>query len=217
MYNLIISNGIYIMVICGYYSLYYPLFSLYVFLKAMSTNHYINYCHLYPNPQLYRWKHLIRLTDTGHIANFLFYYHPEYLPLCHNVLFTIFAGYYASKILFSMEDKDDKYDTGKLNKQIWFIVGEINHLVPYSIIFYYNTQQKYLFDNTNLLYSFGWVYSWLIFIYIPWRLYTNDSVYSVWDTSVPFKMKFAVFAMIHFIIYIGNTIGGCVNTISNDI
>ena len=77
-YDFIVKNGIYIILGCSYYSLYNPLLALYIFLKSFSANYYMNFNDLYPNPQLYRWKHLIRLTDTGHYANFLFYFNPSY-------------------------------------------------------------------------------------------------------------------------------------------
>ena len=46
------------------------------------------------------WKHMIRLTDTSHIANFLSYYYTPFLPVAHNIHFAISTGYYLA-IFFS--------------------------------------------------------------------------------------------------------------------
>lgn len=205
-YDIIIKNGVYIMLGCLYYSFYDIKLALYIYLKAFSANYYYNFNYLYSNPSLYKWKHLIRLTDTGHYANFLFYFYPNTLPICHNIHFIITFGYYITKICFGLKDKDDK-DCKTLINGLQILHCEINHSFPYLILLYNNVNQIHEFDKYTLIYSYIWVYSWLMFIYIPWRYYTGDSVYSVFDNSVSWKIKTTIFLMFHGIIYIANQIG----------
>jgi len=215
-YDFLIKNGIYIILGCSYYSLYNPLLALYIFLKSFSANYYMNFYHLYPNPQLYRWKHLVRLTDTGHYANFLFYFNPSYLPICHNILFIISFGYYFTKLFFNMKDTDDR-NHANLITSLQTIHCELNHSMPYLIVFYFNTQNKYEFNINTLIQTYVWCYCWLIFIYIPWRCFTGDYVYSVLDPKqTSFKLQFIIILILHFIIFIGNTIGMYANNIATN-
>ena len=46
----------------------------------------------------------------------------------------------------------------------------LNHNLSYILIFYYmisNKKREYDFDNYSLIYTFLWLYIWLIFIYTP--------------------------------------------------
>uniref|UniRef100_A0A6C0BSC9 Uncharacterized protein n=1 Tax=viral metagenome TaxID=1070528 RepID=A0A6C0BSC9_9ZZZZ len=214
LYNIIIENGVYIIFGCSYLSLKYPLLSFYIYLKSFSANYYFCFSKFYPNPSLYKWKHLIRLTDTGHYANFLFYFYPEYLPISHNILFVITFAYYITKCFFNMKDTDDR-----VNKQIiqslQIIHCEINHTFPYMIVFYHNTQSNYIFDNNTLIYSYLWVYIWLIFIWGPWILMTGDPVYSILDKKTPFTTKMAVVLIMHLLVYIANYSGYLINHVCN--
>jgi len=215
LYNFFIKNGIFIILFCSYFSIYNPLLAFYVYLKTFSANYYICFKHLYPKPELYKWKHLIRLTDTGHYANFLFYFNPTFLPICHNVQFIISFGYYFTKFFFNMKDTDDR-DNANLISSLQSIHCNINHSIPYLILLYSNCHGIYEFNTKSLLLSYGWCYCWLIFIYIPWRYYTGDCVYSILDpkhTSI--KLQFIILLLLHFIIFIGNTFGMITNNIIN--
>jgi hypothetical protein len=212
-YDVIIKNGVYIICVCGIYSVYNPILSLYIYLKAFSANYYYHYSFLYPIPRLYKWKHLIRLTDTGHIANFLFYFYPPALPICYNVQFIICFAYHITINFFAMKDKDDA-ETKTLINELQVFHCEINHSVPYLILCYFNTQQKYDFNSYTLWYSYVWVYSWLLFVYTPWRYYTSDSVYSVLDNSVSLKTKGCIVGIVHILIYVANQSGYYMNEIS---
>jgi hypothetical protein len=214
LYNIIIENGIYIIVGCSYLSLYYPLLSLYIFLKAFSANYYLCFSKFYPNPSLYKWKHLIRLTDTGHYANFLFYFYPEHLPISHNILFVITFAYYVTKFFFNMKDTDDR-NNKEIISELQTIHCEINHTIPYLIIFYHNTQSNYIFDNNTLIYSYLWIYFWLICIWSPWTLITGDPVYSILDKKTPFNIKLSIVVIVHLIVYIANYSGYLINHVCN--
>jgi hypothetical protein len=214
LYNIIIENGIYIILGCSYLSFYYPLLSFYIYLKSFSANYYLCFSKLYSNPELFKWKHLIRLTDTGHYANFLFYFYPEYLPISHNILFVITFAYYVTKYFFNMKDIDDRHNKQVISS-LQIIHCEINHTVPYIIMFYHNTQSNYIFDNNTLIYSYLWVYVWLICIRGPWTLITGDPVYSILDMKTPYTTKICVVTIVHFMIYFANTLGCYINYVCN--
>jgi len=81
--------------------IYLPLF---FFLKSFSVNYFLNFNHLYENPEWVKWKHMTRLTDTGHIASFLFYYNKSFLPIAHNIHFIITFAYHSTKYLLGLKE-----------------------------------------------------------------------------------------------------------------
>jgi len=201
------KNGFDILLICLYHSFYNPILSLYIFLKAFSINYYYNFCHLYPQPSLYRWKHIIRLTDTGHIANFLFYFYPNMLPLCHNVHFMIGFGYYYTTHYLGMTSTDHIKNNPDICEVLHTIHGHMTHTLPYLILLYTNTQQKHIFDQHTFFQTITWVYCWLLFVYFPWRYYTGDPVYSILSNNTSNYTKVFVFVLFHGVIFASNELG----------
>ena len=63
------------------------------------------------------------------------------------------------------------------------------------------------FTLQDLMYSFSWIYFWLIFIYIPWRYITNDPVYSVLSIETPIKTQILFITLIHFVFIFSNFTG----------
>ena len=199
LYNIIIENGIYIIMGCVYLSQYYPLLSFYMYLKVFSANYYLFFSHYYQYPKLYKWKHLIRLTDTGHYANFLIYFYPKYLPLAHNILFVISFAYYTTTYFFKMQDTDNRANSKMINT-LQQIHCHVNHTCPYLIALYYNMYNKYNFNFASLIYSYLWLYSWFCFIWLPWYIITGDPVYSVLDIKTSNKVKLSVITLVHILI-----------------
>ena len=134
--NYLLKNGVDILILCLYHGLTDPKFAFYTFLKAFSMNYCLNFSYLYPDSEKYKWKHMVRLTDTGHIANFLFYFYPEYLPLCYNVHFVISSGYYITIIYFGMKENDEIINHPDIFTFLHDIYSHINHTVPYLILLY---------------------------------------------------------------------------------
>lgn len=188
-----------------------PLLGIYYYLKMFSWNYYVNFNYLYDNPNLYKWKHMIRLTDTGHIANLLYFFYPSTLPVCHNIHFVISIGYYTVKIFFGMQDSDDRI-APELYAPLQDIHCNLNHSVPFLILLVQNSKNDYEFNNYTLLYSYLWVYCWLFFIYIPWRYYTNDPVYSVLQNNISNKKKIIIIVLIHVLLYSANKFGELLQT-----
>lgn len=201
------NNGFDIILLCLYHSFEQPILSLYVFLKAFSVNYYINFGHLYPQPLFYRWKHLVRLTDSGHIANFLFYFYPNMLPLCHNVHFVISSGFYFTSFFLGMKSTNDTIEHPDICSSIQVIYTHINHTLPYMILLYSNTKQQYIFDEHTFFQTILWLYGWLFFIYFPWRYYTGDPVYSILGNQTSIFMKVTVIMIFHGLAFWGNEFG----------
>jgi hypothetical protein len=92
----------------------------------------------------------------------------------------------------------------------------IHHTVPYllvSTLLSHEGKNREIicvneYNNINLAYTYAWVYSWFVFIYIPWRIYTNDTVYSILDLKQTPKPIMIVFIIaLHLIIYLSNITG----------
>ena len=81
------------------------------------------------------------------------------------------------------------------------------HILPLFLLSYDLCSNSYLFDNNSLFYSVLWSVSWVLFILLPWKYFTNDSIYSIFDDDVPFSKKSTVVLSILALIYISNTIG----------
>tara|TARA_A100001015_G_scaffold312774_1_gene418607 strand:- start:1183 stop:1902 length:720 start_codon:yes stop_codon:yes gene_type:complete len=210
------KNGLWIPICCFCYFLNTGdyLLSWYVFLKGFSANYYFNFNHLYRYPHLVKWKHMIKLTDSGHIANFLFYFYPKIFGgVSHNILFIISFAYYLCVYLFDMKDEDMINHRDIIEK--WhFIHEKLNHILPYMFVAgnmlysrFQNENTVCLFNNYSLMYTYIWLYTWFLFIYIPWYYYTGDSVYSVLSLKKPFKLRAGIVLAVNILAYVSNRIG----------
>jgi hypothetical protein len=131
------------------------------------------------------------------------------LPLAHNVHFIITFAYWFAKLFLGMKDQDDR------NNDPTIVVFErlmtaSNHGLVYSIILYRmlsDTQCNSYFTITDFKYTCIWLYSWAIFIYIPWRYFTGDPVYSILANDVPVKTVLSAFVLMNSCAYISNFIG----------
>jgi len=215
-----IQNGFYIHFITAflYYITHNPYLSWNISIKLYSMNYFYWYGHLFsylPNPK-YNWiKQFVRFTDSGHIASFLPLFYKPSLPLCHNVHFVIMTGYWIGKLVFGISDAD-RQNSSEANTIIeWHmdLCTYIHHSVPYSFIYLLwkeNMDNKKMvcndqYEYNSLFYTYVWLYIWFLFIYMPWRLYTKDCVYSILDSKqTPLHLIFFFVAFVHFLIYVGN-------------
>lgn len=211
-YNNLIKNGLYL----PFVSLLIYLFlddihlSIFFFLKAFSINYFFHYDYLYPKPNIYRWKHIARLTDTGHIASFMFYFNKNTIPLAHNIHFVIDSGFFITKLFFKMNDTDTIDKSNYINSHVMKIHEYLNHSIGYIIIVHYmlnNNNINYEFNNTSLLLTFLWLYVWLFFIYVPWVLITNDYLYNILEPSKPLYFRLSMILFINLLAYISNYVG----------
>ena len=78
-------------------------------LKAFSANYWYHFYDLYDYniPVKYNQiKQIVRFTDTGHIASFLYYFYPKFFPIAFNVHFAITFSYWITVKCFDMKDTD---------------------------------------------------------------------------------------------------------------
>ena len=211
--NKLVKNGLYIppLHLCLHYITNDFFLSTIITQKLYVTNYYYHFEHLYdfvPHP--YNWiKQFVRFTDTGHIVSFLYYFEPRFLPLAHNVHFMITFGYWVSKLCLGMSDADDRHTEETI---LWFERSWVyaNHGLVYALVLYKimtDTTCTISFSNTDLQYTYMWLYAWFIFIYIPWRYYTRDPVYSILNNHSSLKTKITIFIMMNSFVYLSNYIG----------
>lgn len=179
--------------------------------KLYVANYYYHYEHLYhfvPHP--YNWiKQFTRFTDTGHFVSFLYYFNPQMLPLAHNVHFIITFAYWFAKLFLGMEDQDDRNNDPVIVAFERFWTAS-NHGLVYSIILYRmmnETQCNNYFTVTDFKYTCLWLYSWCIFIYVPWRYFTGDAVYSILANDRPINTMLSAFILMNSCAYISNLVG----------
>ena len=216
MYLKYIKNGYYIPPI--HIILYFITKDIYlsttITLKLYSTNYFYWFSdHFNFLPQPYtQLKQFIRFTDTGHIVSLLYYIdNKRYLPLAYNVHFVITSGYWFGKICLDMKDADSLEDAVIIR---WFndSITYSMHIIPYMLILYETYNCSYdecslFFTNNDLYYSYLWLYSWFLFIYIPWRIITNDAVYSILEYNVPNRRKIIFISFIHLLFIVSNYSG----------
>lgn len=220
MFDLLIKNGFYIHLLqaCLYYTTQNIYISSIVAIKMYSVNYFYWYGNQFtfmPNPR-HNWiKQFTRLTDTGHFASFLPLFFPSILPVAHNVHFIIMSGYWIGKCAFNLKDAD-KLNFPDILDWHTDLCTYIHHSVPYLLIHYLFSQQHadisincdYEYNMDTLKYTFAWLYGWLFFIYIPWRVYTGDPIYSILDAKqTPKKYICGFIVAVHALALLSNKVG----------
>ena len=221
--KIVTKNGIYIHFI--YFLLYHMTQNVYlsaaITFKLYSINYFYWFGHIYtylPNPRNNWIKQFIRFTDTGHIASFIVLFYPRLLPIAHNIHFIIMSGYWIGKFGFNLQDADkivcnkSNPDTSDIIDTHTDICTYMHHTIPYMLVLaqMHDSERSCLveYNNANLLYTYYWLYTWAICIYIPWRLITNDAVYSILDqTQTPSLLMILFIGFIHILVYLSNIIG----------
>jgi len=213
-----IKNGMYIHIIHAVLAYKYNLYlASCIAIKLYSVNYFLWYGHLLTylkNPR-YNWvKQFIRFTDTGHIAALMIISYPDLLPVSHNILFIIMAGYWLGKFVFRLKDADKLENVTDLDESHTDLCTYIHHSVPYILIvraMLISSADSVCFidyDNVNLLYTYVWLYAWFLFIYLPWRRYTGDTVYSILDSKItPTPVIIGFVGFIHVLVFISNYVG----------
>ena len=217
MLTTIIKNGMYIHVIHAALTYTYNFYlASCISIKLYSINYFYWYGHLLnylKNPRLNWVKQFIRFTDTGHIASFMIILYPQLIPLSHNVLFIIMAGYWLGKFVFNLKDADKLNNALDLNDSHTDMCTYIHHSVPYILIIramrlQTDTTCELQYSNSNLNNTYIWLYVWFLFVYLPWRRYTGDTVYSILDSKVtPMPVIISFVGFIHLLVYISNWVG----------
>jgi len=211
----------------GYYILFmplliYPLTRNHIFatatitLKLFQSNYFFWYYpkfDYFPNIRaLNQMKQMVRFTDTGHLASILAMQSPKYMPLAFNVHFAITFGYWIAKLALKFDDADNSngHEYSMAFDRFW---GGLVHSVPLAIIL-----QNILTNNPidecrdyftprDLTLSCAWLWVWGLFIYIPWRVRTQDPVYAFLRWNGPRVVQIASVVLMHGLLVVSNTAG----------
>jgi len=219
-----LKNGMFLpfLFIFLFYKTNHLFLSSIITLKLYPTNYffwfYKSYYYIKPPYQFYNQiKQFVRLTDTSHLASFIYYYYPPFFPIAFNIHFIITVGYWTGKILLNAKDSDDigyeyEYVYWYNNTLVYLIHGfPLVLLVRELYITPQSTQCYNYFTNADLMYTYLWGTMWIVFIYIPWRFITNDPVYTFLSKETPFFTKFLVIYMMYFFAFMSNDIGFLLN------
>ena len=210
--NIFLKNGVYIHFLHAF--LYHTTGDIYISsiiaIKLYSTNYFYWYGNHFNYLPRHNWvKQFIRFTDTGHLASVLPLFYPQFLPVAHNIHFIIMSGYWIGKLAFGVKDADKLVIKDNIE---WHtdLCTYIHHSVPYALIHYLfipvDCINQYSYETIESTYL--WLYAWFIFIYIPWRKYTGDPVYSILDTKqTPRKYIFGFVFAIHLLTFFSNYVG----------
>jgi len=213
----ILQNGYYIPFLhAGLYIITNDIYlSSIITLKTYSANYFYWFSDQYsylPNKR-YNWiKQFIRFTDTGHLVSFLYYFYPQIFPIAFNVHFIITFGYWGGRIAFKMKDTDQlqlpNFDHNFEEMWVALIHGLPIVLLSNRVL---HQDVCIVYSIEYLKFSYLWLYAWFIGIYLPWRVYTRDYVYSVLSDFSDYK-KISIFTFfIHIIILLGHMTGWLLN------
>lgn len=155
-------------------------------IKVYSANYWYFYASHYdyikpPYAHLNAFKQFIRFTDSGHLVSLLYcVVNKSWLPIAYNVHGIITGGYWFGKLFLDMPDADAKPIEG-LDPTITNTMSYMTHVVPFAMIVReaLSSDCSDAFSTTSLLQTYLWFYMWFACIYLPWRYYTGDCVYSI--------------------------------------
>ena len=150
-------------------------------------------------------KQNINFTYSGNFAIYIYYFFPSFLPVCHNIHFTITFSYWVGKFFYNCIDTDELYhpEVCNLFVKVW---SQIGHVLPYILCLIEMKNKELSFNYNTLCYTYLWSYTWLLFVYIPWRITTGDYVYSILK-NLTFKKLVEYIITIHSIIAMSNIVG----------
>lgn len=160
-------------------------------------------------------KQFIRFTDTGHLISLLYYLNPDFLPMAFNIHFIITFGYWGGKLAFQLNDCDqmkhpllnpyfENYWVGLVHGLPLVLLA--NRLVHHPVCMSYSMNE--------LWWTYSWMWCWFTCIYIPWRLYTKDPVYSVLENIYEWKKMAGFIFFIKFVVLLGHITGFAIHSIS---
>jgi hypothetical protein len=185
-----------------------------LFMKLYSANYWYYYASHYdyikpPYAHLNAFKQFIRFTDTGHLVSLLYcVVDKSWLPIAYNVHGIITCGYWFGKFFLDMPDADAKEIPG-LHHGITNTMSYLTHVVPYAMIVREAlfSDCSGAFSTMSLLQTYLWFYTWFVCIYLPWRCYTGDYVYSIFKSDANYRVTGAFVLGMHFFVYLLNTSG----------
>jgi hypothetical protein len=206
----LIKNGFIIL------NLYCPLYLLFedhliittIILKLLHINYYYFFGHLSSKlnhiTKLFRpW---VRLTDTGFYALIIYYFYDDFYPICFNIHFVISIAYWTIMIIFGFQDSDNIH-SHELSIYITQFISSITHCLPLFLLTRNMCIDDASFNEESLYYTNYWISGWFLFIYIPWRLITNDEIYTVLNNNTLIIYKLFTIIFVFTLTFLSNEIG----------
>lgn len=208
----------------GYYIPFLYVFLLFIFrdilrvslfiIKLYPVNHFYWFGELYNYrniPKQFNFiKQFVRMTDTGHLVSLLYVIDPSYLPLAHNVHFFITVGFWTGKYIGS-SDQDMISLNDKHQSMIMYdnTMSYISHGLPYLLFLreIWISEQCGSFDLHTLWISYRWNYIWFFMVYIPWRIYTGDVIYTIFDLNKGYEIPLKFICFLHLVTLVANIVG----------
>ena len=209
-----IKNGLYIPILHGI--IYKRTTNMYlasiISLKLYSSNYFFWFGHTekIKNKSIVQLKQFVRYTDTGHLASFIYFFKPEFLPIAHNVHFIISTCYWIGRCIGIKET------SGKHHKDIMSEITLLTASLNHGLIYFFlirdiqllpSDVQKDLFSTQTLSYTYLWSYVWFFCIYLPWRYITHDEVYSILSHKTHIFTKILFLSVMHIVVYVSNCAG----------
>jgi len=132
----------------------------------------------------------------------------SWLPIAYNVHGIITGGYWFGKLFLDMPDADTKPIDG-LNPIVTNTMSYMTHVVPFAMMVReaMSSDCSDAFSTTSLLQTYLWWYTWFVCIYLPWRYYTGDYVYSIFKNDANFWATGAFTAGMHLFVWVLNQSG----------
>jgi len=212
MITYIIQNALYIPFLIYILKDKYDVFLLTILgLKLYKTNYYICFGKYYPEYSYPIMKSIVHLTDTGFIASVMYSVNSNTIALAYNVHGIITIMYWI--IVLSVDSSTIDTDSlviKELNKTYEYIYIKLNHGLVFIWLItrlYTGNECTNYFTHNNLINTYIWVYGWVIFIYIPWRLLTGDVVYNLFSNKTPLKHQILAVIVTNILIYVLNVSG----------
>jgi len=209
--NTLFENGLHIPFL--YFIFYlvtdHHLISYSLMMKLFSINYYYNFNEKFKSltfiqSQIKPW---VRFTDTGYIASLIYYMYPSFFPIAFNVHFTISIGYWCTMTFFKITDNDSFDKCSLFYNYFHKLMSYLLHTIPLALLFTDMCTYKNKFDDFSMYYSILWGISWIFFILIPWKYFTKDSIYTIFNDNVSINRKILIIFIMFSIINLSNNIG----------
>lgn len=206
-------NGLYIpFFFVAHYLRYKDIFlATVICLKMYPVNYFFwfNNCYTYRNiPVYFNWiKQFIIFANSGHVISLLYHFYPGLLPVAFNTNFMITSCYWLGRIFFNIKVYND-LNEHVIIKEVEYIYCLLNNTLPlilfiFELLKYPNT----VFNFTSLCYSYMWAIGWIVCVYSPWRILTNDYVYNIFNPSIHTNTILVFITIFSGLYIISNSIG----------
>ena len=109
-------------------------------------------------------------------------------------------------IVFGFQDSDNIH-SHELSIYIAQFISSITHGLPLLLLSKDICTNTVYFNDASLSYTNYWISAWFIFIYIPWRLFTHDEIYTVLNINTPVIYKLSTIFFVFILSFLSNEIG----------